>query len=187
MNGLMRDGEAKSRRIYGIRKTLDAAATVVALLIAGGIEVAVAANNLPPPAGKVLLVAKGAIARTNVDAEAHLDRERLEAIGITKIVTRTPWTDEDTAFEGVLARDVMRALGATGTTARAIAANNYKVTIPLADFELYDVLFAVRVNGELLSLRTRGPIWVIYPETANIGEKEREERMIWQLVELYIE
>lgn len=187
MNGLMRGGETESRRIYDLYKTVTVAAAAVVLLIAGGIEGAVAANALPPPTGKVLLVVKGAIARTNVGAEAHLDRERLEAIGITKIVTRTPWTDGDAEFEGVLARDLLQALGATGTKARAIAANDYEVTLPLADFRMYDVLLALSINGEVMTLRTKGPIWVIYPENNDLRQMERSERMIWQLVELRIE
>lgn len=178
-------GERCSRRESGLYGVLFAAASAMVFLLV--VTTAKAVGNFPPPTGKVLLIAKGAITLTNVGAEAHLDREGLESIGMTKIVTRTPWTRGETVFEGVLARDVMRVLGATGKTAQAIAANDYKVTIPLTDFERYDVLLATRIDGKRLSLRTRGPIWIIYPDDADILDREREERMIWQLVELRIQ
>lgn len=182
------DGETGSRRTTGVYgRTFAALAAMVLLLLSGATSMAMANESLAPPTGKVLLVVKGAITRTNVGGEAHLDRAHLESVGFRKIVTRTSWTDGDTEFEGILARDLMKALGATGTRVRAIAANDYKVFLPLSDFEMYDVLLAVSINGEKLRLRTKGPIWVIYPEDVNLAATEREERMIWQLVELRVE
>ncbi len=186
MAGLALDGGSERRRKITVCGVL-LAATAVVWLVGNSATVARANGNLPPPSGEVILVVKGAITQTNVGAEAHLDREQFESIGVTRIVTRTPWTDGDAVFEGVLARDLMKALGATGASARAVAANNYRVTLPLSDFEMYDVLLAVSINGEILRLRTKGPIWVIYPDNANISAMERDERMIWQLVELCIE
>lgn len=183
MIGRRTSGERDSRRGVGIYGALFAAipAMVFLSLTAG------ATGCLAPPAGKVLLVAKGSITNTNVGAEAHLDREGFESIGMTKIVMNTPWTEGEAVFEGVLARDLMKKLGATGETVHAVAANDYRVDIPLDDFVRYDVLLATRVDGKSLSLRTKGPIWIIYPDTAGMGDREREERMIWQLVELYFQ
>ena len=81
----------------------------------------------------------------------------------------------------------MKAAGAEGSTALAIAANDYRIEIPVSDFAKYDVMLAMRINGEELTLRTKGPIWLIYPESVDLPESERAERMIWQLIELRVE
>jgi len=145
------------------------------------------AEPLATPTGEVLLVVGGKIENTNNGDEAHFDREMLRAFGMTEIVTRTPWHEKDTVFEGVLARRVMEAAGARGTSVRAIAANDYEVSLPLEDFTSFDILFALRIDGEALRLRTKGPIWVIYPEGTGLPAHAREERMIWQLVRLRVE
>ena len=145
------------------------------------------ADQLAPPTGEVLLIVGGEIENTNIGDEAHFDREMLRALGMTEIVARTPWHEKDTVFEGVLARRVMEAVGARGTSVRAIAANDYKVSLPLEDFTGYDILFAMYIDGEALQLRTKGPIWVIYPEGTDLPSHAREERMIWQLVKLHVE
>lgn len=145
------------------------------------------AADLPAPKGNVLLVVKGAITRTNAGAEARFDRAAFEALGMTKLTTTTAWHEKDTLFEGVLARKLMQAVGATGRSVTAIAANDYRVTIPIADFAKYDVLLATHIDGEQLRLRTKGPIWMIYPDGIDLAPLVRQERMIWQLIELDVE
>ena len=145
------------------------------------------AGQLAFPTGEVLLIVEGEIENTNNGDEAHFDREMLRALGMTEIVTGTPWHEKEAVFEGVLARRVMAAVGARGTMARAIAANDYKVWLPLTDFTDYDILLAMHIDGEALRLRTKGPIWVIYPEGTGLPTTARSERMIWQLLRLHIQ
>ena len=171
------------------RKALPALAALVAAALVAVLLVPIPATSgpLPPPEGRVLLIVKGSIANTNVDGEAHFDRELLESLGITRLTTRTPWHGEGTVFSGVPARALMRGVGATGGTAVARAANDYKVSIPLTDFTAYDVLLATHIDGEQLTLRTKGPIWLIYPAGTDLPKPVRQERMIWQLTEFRIE
>jgi len=145
------------------------------------------ADGLPQPTDDVLLTVKGSVTNTNVDGEARFDREMLEALGVTTLVTATPWHKQGTVFDGVPAARLMKAAGAEGSTALAIAANDYRIEIPVSDFAKYDVMLAMRINGEELTLRTKGPIWLIYPESVDLPESERAERMIWQLIELRVE
>ena len=145
------------------------------------------AGQLASPTGEVLLIVEGEIGNTNNGGEAHFDREMLRALGMTEIVTGTPWHEKEAVFEGVLARRVMEAVGARGTKARAIAANDYKVWLPLTDFTDYDILLAMHIDGEALRLRTKGPIWLIYPEGTGLPANARSERMIWQLLRLHIQ
>lgn len=145
------------------------------------------ADSLPAPTGEVLLTVTGKIGNTNADGEARFDREMLMALGMTRLVTQTPWHAKGTVFEGVRADRLMQAVQARGEAVRATAANDYRVTIPMTDFSDHNVLLAMRIGGQDLTLRTKGPLWVIYPEESDMPLGERSERMIWQLVELRVE
>ena len=86
-------------------------------------------------------------------------------------------------FEGVPIASLMAALGAKGSAIRATALNDYAVEIPMEDAVQGRALLAIRMNGEELSPRDKGPIWVIYPYDA--GTEFQTEviysRSIWQL------
>lgn len=145
------------------------------------------AGSLPQPTGEVLLVVTGNIGNTNVGGEARFDRQMLESLGTTQLVTRTPWHSQRTVFEGVRADRLMGAVEARGEAVHATAANDYRVTIPLSDFAAHNVLLAMRIDNQDLTLRTKGPIWMIYPDDAELPDGERSERMIWQLVQFNVE
>lgn len=140
------------------------------------------------PEGPVVLEVRGAIGATNADGAMRYDLAMLDALGLTELVTRTPWTEGDTRFEGVLLRDVMADVQARGTEADAIALNDYTVTIPLLDAEMYDVILATRADGEVLTVRNRGPLWVVYPwnEEPELQNEIYYSRSIWQLKTLEI-
>lgn len=147
---------------------------------------AMAADALPRPTAAVLLTVSGSIASTNVGKEARFDRAMLEKLGVRTLRTSTTWTTGVKTFEGVLARDVMTSVGAKGTEIRAIALNDYAVTIPMADFERYDVLLAFRMDGQDLTARDKGPLWVVYPRDAHreLNDSKFDARWAWQLKRL---
>ena len=91
-------------------------------------------------------------------------------------------------FEGVRASEVMRAVGARGSTVFATALNDYVVEIPIDDFEKYGVIFALSRDGRKLSVRDKGPIWAIYPrdEFPELRNRASDKKWIWQVVTLDI-
>lgn len=146
------------------------------------------AAELDQPKGKVLLVISGDVGHPNVANEAHFDRDMLEAIGLKQVQTSTPWTDGEPVFAGVLLRDLLAAAGATGTTVRARALNDYSVDIPIADFDRYDVIAALKMNDVYLKVRNKGPIWIVYPrdDFPRLQDSEEDYKWIWQLAELQV-
>ncbi|MBN9334850.1 molybdopterin-dependent oxidoreductase [Devosia sp.] len=113
----------------------------------------------------------------------------LKALGIAKLTTSTPWTDGTPEFEGVWARDVIDAIGRISSNhVTAIALNDYRADIPLSDFRDYDVLFAWSMNGQMLTRRDKGPLWIIYPRDAvpMLREERFEHRWVWQLYRLIL-
>ena len=111
------------------------------------------------------------------------DLETLEDIGLKQIVTETPWTIGPVTFEGVLLRDLIATVGAGENAISAKALNDYSVSIPAEDYLSYDVLLATRRDGEILTVRDKGPIWLIYPWSDNPRLKKQlfYSRSIWQL------
>jgi hypothetical protein len=138
---------------------------------------------LAPPQDRVILTVTGAIANTNAPGRADFDLAALEHLGFSKLVTWTPWTEGAVEFEGVLARRLMAVVGARGTEVYALALNEYDQTIPIADFQSYDVLLALRMNGRPMRVRDKGPIWIVYPwsDHPELDDFRTREKSVWQL------
>lgn len=117
--------------------------------------------------------------------DADLDR-----LDPKTIDTTTYWTDGVQHFEGVLLRDVLAVAGIDPTLAdarlEAVAHNDFTVVIPLADAVEWDVILARRMNGKALTLRDKGPLWIVYPrdqhEALRVGDYNH--RWVWQLRQL---
>lgn len=160
-------------------------ALVGLLFLAGSAQ----AESLPAPAGDVVLRISGNIANQNDGADAVFDLDGLAALPHAQVVTSTPWTEGRTVFDGVLLRDLLAAVGATGGTLRAIAINDYAVDIPADDAAAYDVIVAYQMNGEPMPVRDKGPLWIIYPmdDHAELRTPETEAKMIWQLRDIAVQ
>lgn len=150
------------------------------------------AGDLPPPTDRVLLEVTGKLVQSNVsgvdDPVAILDRSMLESLGMKRIETSTDWTDGVQSFDGPLVRDLLARLGASGTRVIATAANDYTVEIPISDFLQYPIILAMEMNGDRLTLRDKGPIWIVYPrdEHPELNDPLINGRWIWQLKRLEI-
>ena len=140
------------------------------------------------PVGPVILTVSGNIDGVGAGPVVRLDRAMLEALGTTKLKTSTAWTAGEEEFEGVLVRDLLEAVGAEGTLVIATALNDYVATIPLRELYDYPVLLALKMNGEYLQLRDKGPIWIVYPrdQFAELRNSMVDKNWVWQLSELEI-
>lgn len=156
---------------------------VIACLVGPGSASRAASCPLPVPDGPVILTITGELACGNADGEARFDRAMLEAHGMVRLQTHTHWHDDAVTFEGPLVRDVMAAVGAQGGHVEARALNDYAVEIPSADFERYDVLFALKLDGMYMRVRDKGPVWIVYPRDRHpeLNSATFRDRWIWQL------
>jgi hypothetical protein len=148
----------------------------------------VAAPSLVPPRGRIVLTVTGAIGITNAPGRADFDLDTLERLGLRRLRTWTPWTEGEIDFEGVWARRLMEAVHAKGAEVDAVGLNDYEHTIPLEDFDRYDVLLATRVNGQLMRVRDKGPIWIVYPWSGHpkLDDLATREKSVWQLNALHV-
>jgi hypothetical protein len=160
---------------------------IVALCLAFGTG-ARAEDGLPQPTGPVVLVISGDIAHSNGPNRASFDIEMLKQIGMTSLVTSTPWTEGTSKFEGVLARDVLRYVGARSDHITAISMNDYLVEIPIKDFVDHDVIFALKRDGKFLGVRDMGPVLIVYPfdRDASLWTESVFTRCVLQLGAVYV-
>lgn len=120
-------------------------------------------------------------------AEVALSEADLLALPQVTIRTRTSFTDGVVTFVGPLARDAMAMIPAgNATSVHLVAANAYAYDIPLSDLTDFDVILAMSADGERLSIRDKGPIWLMYPldDHAELQEQKYNHRLVWQLVEM---
>ena len=153
-------------------------ACVLALLAVAGL------SSLVPAAGETpLLTVTGHISRPNQGDAAVFGRADLEALGLHELRTSTAWTEGVVTFEGVRLCDVLDAAGADGVVIEAHALNDYIVQIPADDCRKYPVLLAMRQNGRVLSVRDRGPLWIVYPrdDFPELATDIVNTRWVWQL------
>lgn len=139
--------------------------------------------------GEPMLEVSGAITKKNSGNKMVFDQAALEKLPQVTIETTTPWNTAVTKFEGVSGKALMELVGPTGKTIKARAINDYTIEIPVEDFLTKGVILAMKANGQPLSLRDRGPLWVMYPfdSNAELRDKAHQRRSIWQLVSITVE
>ncbi len=121
------------------------------------------------------------------DASKEFSRSDLKEMAQTSYHTTTEWTDGSPMFSGPLAREVIATVGVgEATTAVMTAANDYSIEVPIEELMKYDVILATSVDGKRLSLRDKGPIWVMYPRDQHkeLQDPAYNGRLIWQMVRI---
>lgn len=161
----------------------------LALLGALGASTATAQAPLPAPKGPVVLTVTGQIGVRNQGTQAVFDLPMLEGLPQHRFITQTPWDDRPVTFSGPRLRDVLAVVRAQGRQLRASALNDYRVVIPVEDAHRFDVVIATRKNGEPMSVRDKGPLFIVYPFDSDPALKDKRyyERSIWQLKSIDVE
>lgn len=115
--------------------------------------------------------------------------ETLDALEQSAYETDNAFVDAPSEFSGPLIRTVMADLGidAAGySEVRLTAINEYAVNVPISDVVDYDVMLATRRDGDEMSVRDKGPIWIMYPISQHdeLQDSIYSSRLIWQLESL---
>jgi hypothetical protein len=144
------------------------------LLTALSLPVAARADDDP------VLEVRGSIAPP---VPRRLTLSQLEAIGRVELVTRTPWTVGLQRFSGLPLDRLLEAVGAQGQSLRAVALNDYAVTMPVAEAVDAGAFLATHQDGAPMPVRLRGPVWIIFPwsQRADLDTATNRQRSIWQV------
>jgi hypothetical protein len=150
-----------------------AAALLLMMLIAG----AALAQQAP------LLTLDGAIGKA---PSLAFTQAELDAMPQSEIKTNTPWYDGVHTFSGPKLSAVLELAVANGKTITAHALNDYSAELPVEDAAKFGVILAMRMDGELLSIRDKGPIFIIYPydSAAELQHDVYYTRSVWQVDKL---
>lgn len=143
---------------------------------------------LDKPAGPVVLTISGALTQANDGGQAQFDMQMLQALPQQSFTTQIRWYPDPVNFTGPLMRDVLAAAGAKGSKITAAALNDYQTDIPFEDVLKYDVILARLVNGKPMTVRERGPLFIVYPydTKAELRSELYYSRSVWQLRSLSV-
>lgn len=144
---------------------------------------------LDAPKERPILTVSGKIGVKNAGDVARFDMKMLEALPQHSFTTRTPWFDKPVKFTGPLLSDLLAAVKASGTTLSAVAINDYKISIPIADASQQPVIVARLLDDKPMPVREKGPLFVVYnfDSKAELRSSVFYERSIWQLKALDIQ
>ena len=154
------------------RKIAPAVRTVIAAM---AILLAFAASPARANSDTVLTV-------SGLSGSRDFTRTDLESLPKWRFTTSTPWTEGATEFEGVRLSDLLQSTNVPGTKLKATALNDYSAVMEIADVR-EDALVAYAMNGKPMSVRTKGPLWLIFPFDAkpHLKAEQYYSRSVWQL------
>ena len=147
------------------------------------------AGEFPKPTGKVLLTMSGNIENTNEEDKAVFDVASLEKLGMVSFQTASPWYNGRTTFTGIPLKKLMDYVGAKGSIVKVTALNDYTTVIPLSDFQKYNVILALKINGKYMRVRDKGPLFIVYPYDSEpeLNNQVFYSRSAWQVSKMSIE
>ncbi|MEX6502203.1 hypothetical protein [Pseudomonas zhanjiangensis] len=140
-----------------------------------------------PPAQPVILTVTGELGCCPT-GQALFDLQRLDALPQTEVSTLTPWTGQQDSYRGPRLSVLIEQLGASGDWLQATALNDYATRFSLEAARQYPVILATHKNGQPMSVRDKGPIWIIYPlsDYPELRKEEHQQAMVWQLKTLQV-
>lgn len=146
------------------------------------------ADALSSPEGPVILTVSGSITHTNGDGIAQFDQAMLDALEQRTTTAQTPWFDGQHEFRGPLGSAILDAVGATGTHLSVVALNDYAADVPLADMHAFPVVLATHLDGARMSVRDKGPLFLIYPfdENPDLFNEVYFSRSVWQIARIEV-
>lgn len=162
---------------------------LIVMLLSFVVTTQVWAGELSKPVGKVLLTVSGNIENTNEDGKAVFDITSLEKLGSVSFQTTSPWYNGRTTFTGISLQKLMDYVGANGSVVKVTALNDYTTVIPLSDFKKYNVILALKINGEYMRIRDKGPLFIVYPYDSipELNNQIFYSRSAWQVSSMKIE
>lgn len=109
--------------------------------------------------------------------------DELLALETIEVITENDYVEQKTTFMGPRLRDLLGPVLVPEDTIQVTALNDYKVAISAKEAIDYDVIVAVLQDGKLMSVRDKGPFWVIYPmsDHSELQDPGFNDRLIWQL------
>ena len=145
-----------------------------------------AGDAIPMPAGDQILSITGLISNPNDEDGASLDLDTLENMPRVQLKVFEPFEKKDIVFEGVLMSELMEIVGADSSAKKVhfTALDDYKIQLPMSEFEKSDVLLATKADGAYMSVVDGGPTRIVFPSDSELGRNT--DMWIWNVDEMVV-
>jgi hypothetical protein len=115
--------------------------------------------------------------------QVDITRQSLMSLPRSDFVTKTIWTNGPQRFAGVWLSDFLDHFDVTSGTIALQAINDYWVEIPVDEINRGEALIAYERNGQPMTQRSKGPLWLVYNYDADPAFRTETiyTRSVWQL------
>ncbi|WP_341663827.1 hypothetical protein [Vibrio sp.] len=146
-------------------------------------------HALPRPEGEPILWVSGKITESNSPDGVEFDAKMIKRLEHGSITTHNHVVPEALEYKGPKLTALLDYVGATGTSLKVIAWDDYVVSIPIVDIKKYDVLLATHEDGIKMTIDGKGPFFIVFPFAQN-PELDRDlyyGLSVWQVRDLIVE
>lgn len=149
----------------------------------------VQAQGLAKPLGPIVLTVSGQITQRNSPQGAQFDAAMLQALPALSFTTRSQWHNKPVTYSGVALNELLKAVGAQGSTLHLLALDHFEARVPMSDAARYNPMIALRADGQMLKVRTLGPVLLMYPfdQYPELHTDVYYSRCVWQLKRIVVE
>ncbi|WP_086981468.1 hypothetical protein [Vibrio aphrogenes] len=116
--------------------------------------------------------------------QIHLTRADLQALPQTQFTTSTPWTSQVHTYQGPKLSLLIEQFEQPITSIQVFAYNGYAVDINKSEWQQYPFILAMKQDGQELTLRNKGPLWILLPFDQNPTFSSKQSLLnqsIWQI------
>jgi hypothetical protein len=120
----------------------------------------------------------------NEAISVEVTRALAEETGLTEIFTKVVSLGEETRkVKGIPARRLLERFDLMGDNLEIVAIDGYAIDVPRADIDNFPTIIALEIDGRPLTVRDKGPAWLIYPVSgfAELDSPEFAARSVWQI------
>jgi len=162
---------------------------MVLMLVCWQATAQVHAQGLAKPLGPVVLTVSGQITQRNSPQGAQFDAAMLQALPALSFTTRSQWHNKPVTYSGVALSELLKAVGAQGSTLHLLALDQFEARVPVSDTARYNPMIALRADGRTLRVRTLGPALLMYPfdQYPELHTDVYYSRCVWQLQRIVVE
>ncbi|USD67748.1 molybdopterin-dependent oxidoreductase [Vibrio sp. SCSIO 43136] len=131
---------------------------------------------------------KSLVIKGNVGSEVEVSLEQIKRLDQVVIDTNTPWTQGMVRFQGPLLKDVLALAQPKGDWLMLRALDQYQASASYSKIIDYQPIVAWKMDGKEMSVRKRGPYWIMFPidEYEELKAHIFNDYMVWQLYEIEV-
>ena len=127
------------------------------------------------------------IANSGCDKTVQLTESSLLSLPQQQFKTHHSWAKEAETFSGPLLEDVLKVACGDATQINLKALNDYSIDVDFTVAKSLKPIVAHSINGTRLSVRDKGPLWIMVPsDDLKVVSKELDGMLIWQLSDIIV-